>query len=133
MTYEFHFNDFIFITDKRMYTFHDKKSDKKRDEIITKFSALRFFCKTHDKYYDVISSTVQLIDLITILNSFYNNKLDTEEIYDLNVFIAKVVSKDKKIYLSILFKNYENSLFLNKFEAGSLHAKFQKYLNQCKY
>lgn len=132
MRYSYEFNDFIFKLDKSIEIFKDKDTRKERDEIIVKFSSLEFLCKTENKHYRVIKNVFQMIDLTTILNSFSNNKLDVDKLYNLDVFIAKIVTKEKKVYLSITFKNYQESLYLDKFEASALSSKFQKLLSQCK-
>jgi len=103
-----------------------------RSRDFTVFSHLNFREERDGKYYSVISDVFVFIDFVEVLKAFSGNKLNTEKEYNLsNKFTAKITQKDKNIYLKIHFKNYSNSLFLDKFECSSLAAKFSKILQKC--
>jgi len=142
----FYIDDFIVYTNKKAETLGEqiivptsirsgKPSkyewrDKTRD--FTAFNSLSFLEKEEKKYYYVISDVFVFIDLIEVLKAFSGNKLNTEKEYNLsNKFTAKIAQKDGDITLKIHFKNYSNSLYLDKFECSSLAAKFSKILQKC--
>ena len=93
------------------------------------FASLNY--KENEEYYYVIKNIFNFIDLIEILKAFSANKLDTEMLYELGSFTANFTQKNGKHYVKILFKNFSNALYCNKFEASALAAKFQKVLSRC--
>ena len=107
-----------------------KETHKVRE--FTVFDGLNFKEESDKKFYRVIDDIFDFIDLIEILKAFTGNKLDIEKTYNPNnKFTAKIVQKNQKISLSIHFTNYSNKLYLDKFEANSLSAKFSKILSRC--
>ena len=105
---------------------------KHKTKEITVFSLLSLFENKEQKYYRVLNDIFVFIDLIEVLKAHNGNKLDTEKEYNFsNVFTAKISRKDGNFTLKIHFKNYSNSLFLDKFECSSLAAKFSKILQRC--
>ena len=98
----------------------------------TVFNGLNFKEEQDGKFYRVINDLFDFIDLIEVLKAFTGNKLDTDKTYKISDrFTAKIVQKNQKIYLSIHFTNYSNKLYLDKFKASSLSAKFSKILSRC--
>ena len=143
---EFKIGDFIVYTNKKVEEFGDqiavptklrngKPSDyrweyKTRD--LTVFYRLNLLEKKDGKYYGVIHDLFDFIDLIEVLKAFNGNKLNTEKEYNISdKFTAEIVQQDGNITLKIHFKNYSNSLYLDKFECSSLAAKFSKILQKC--
>jgi len=103
-----------------------------RTREFTVFSHLSFLEKEDGKYYSVISDLFVFIDLVEVLKACSAKKLQQEKEYSFSdKFTAKITQKDKNIYLKIHFKNYSNSLYLDKFECSSLAAKFSKILQKC--
>jgi len=114
------------------YSSKPKMGWKYKTKEITIFDSLAFKNKADKKYYVVISDIFVFIDLVEILKAFNGNKLNTEKEYKISdKFTAKTAQKNGDMYLKIRFKNYSNSLFLDKFECSSLAAKFSKILNRC--
>ena len=103
-----------------------------RTRDFTVFSHLNFREERDGKYYSVITDIFVFIDLVEVLKAFSGNKLNIKKEYNLsNKFTAKITQKDGNITLKIHFKNYSNSLYLDKFECSSLAAKFSKILQKC--
>ena len=143
----FKFNDFIIQVESKITETNEKviapiglekysskpiMGWKYRTREITIFDSLAFKNKGDKKYYAVISDIFVFIELIEILKAFNGNKLNISKEYNISgKFTAKTTQKDSEIFLKIHFKNYSNSLFLDKFECSSLAAKFTKILNRC--
>jgi hypothetical protein len=107
-----------------------KSQQKKRDFVI--FEKLQFLEFNKRKFYTVFSDLFVFIDLIEVMKAFNGNKLNTEKKYDFSDnFTARIAQKEGNITLEIHFKNYSNSLYLDKFECSSLSAKFSKILSRC--
>lgn len=143
----FEIDDFIVSTDSKIVELseqiivpiklsYNKKPEefaiKNKTKEITVFSNLYFFEKEEEAYYSVITDMFVFIDLVEILKAFSSNKLDTKKEYNLSDrFTAKIAQKNGNISLKIHFKNYSNSLYLDKFESSSLAAKFTKIIQRC--
>lgn len=103
---------------------------KTRD--VNVFWGLSLLEKKDGKYYQVIDDLFDFIDLVEILRAFNGNKLDTKKIYQISdKFTAQTAQKNGSMSLSIHFKNYSYTLYLDKFECSSLAAKFTKILQRC--
>ena len=143
----FKIDDFVVKTDTKIIELNEKiiaptkvSYNKKPEDYevkfktkeITIFDSLLYIEKEDKKYYSVIQDTFVFIDLIEILKAFSNNKLNTKIEYNLSdKFTAKIAQKDGDITLKIHFKNFSNSLYLDKFKCSSLSAKFTKILQRC--
>jgi len=140
-------DDFIIITDTKIIELDEKiitptkvsynnkpenYISKHKTKEITVFESLFFFEDENKKHYIVISDLFVFIDLVEILRAFNGNKLNTEKEYNLSdKFTAKIAQHKRDITLKIHFKNFSNSLYLDKFECSSLAAKFSKILQRC--
>lgn len=144
----FKIDDFIVITDIEIVelseemvvpTEVDKYTKKpsgyvlrKKTKEITVFKSISYFDFDDKKYYLVIQDIFVFIDLIEVLKSFVSNKLNLQKEYNLSdKFTAKIAQKNGDITLKIHFKNFSNSLYMDKFECSSLAAKFSKILQRC--
>jgi len=106
------------------------KVNKTRE--ITVFNHISFYEQADETYYSVIDDVFIFIDFVEILKAFSNKKLDTNREYKIaDAFTAQTAQSSGEIYLKIDFKNFSNSLFLDKFECSSFAAKFSKILQRC--
>ncbi len=105
--------------------------EKQKTKEIIIFKQLNFMDSTENKYYRVLDDIFNFIDFIEIIKSFIGNKLEALELYKFEKFEVNVANKNKKVYLKIHFKNYAESLFLEKYQASTLAAKFSKILQRC--
>lgn len=151
---QFKIDDFIVRTDTEIIQLEEKiitptklSYNKKPEEYkiknktkeITVFHHLSYLEKNDKKYYSVISDLFVFIDLIEVLKAFNSNKLNTNKKYNLSDKFTAEIAQDKRdiaqdkrdINLKIHFKNYSNSLYLDKFECSSLASKFSKILSRC--
>ncbi len=141
------FNDFIVKIDSRIieldekiiapieldkYNHKPKMGWKNKTKEITIFGSLLFLENKDKKYYQVISDIFVFIDLIEVLKGYGGKRLEPKKEYNFSdKFTAKTVQKNGETFLKIHFKNYSNSLYLDKFECSSLAAKFSKILQRC--
>ena len=110
------FNNFTIYTD---YISVNKKE-------INVFLALDFFEE------EILDDVFELIEFVEFLKLFASNRLDTSVRYLLfDKIAANVATKEGKIKLKLYFADLDKTIFLDKFAASSLAAKFAKVLQRC--
>ena len=90
---------------------------------------IQIFKSLYYRSKKIVITVFDFIDFIELLKAFNSNKLNSEKTYKFSTYDAKVVSKEKIFYLCLIIPG-EKKLYLDKFEASSLAAKFGKILQK---
>lgn len=92
------------------------------------------FSKLLFKDEEFIDDWTSLITFLCILESFCKNLLSKDTEYGPGKYIAKLVSKNHKIFLQFtgVYKDPEYTLYLEKVEVMILYSKLKKVFNECR-
>ena len=97
------------------------------------FNKKRYFYKLESlKYFNNIltSDLLEVIAFVNCLNGYASNKFDIDKSYEFESFTCKLVSQNKKIYLSIKFLNENEIFFYDKLEATVIAAQINKIISK---
>ena len=135
---KFNFNDFTVIAKQKNKIYSDEKiaipteikNGKPHNyEIKHKTKTYSIFTSVIYKNDVFIDDIFDFIDLVEILKAFSSNKLNPDKKYKFNNFDAKLTKQKNVFYLHFEIKE-EHKLYLDKFEATALAAKFSKILQK---
>ena len=95
------------------------------------FNKKRHFYKLESFNYFTNILTSDLLDVIAFvncLNGYASNKFDIDNSYEFESFTCKLVSQNKKIYLSIKFFSENEIFYFDKVEATVIAAQINKII-----
>ena len=76
------------------------------------------------------SDLLEVIAFVNCLNGYASNKFDIDKSYEFESFSCKLVSQNKKIYLSIKFFSENEIFFFDKVEATVIAAQINKIISK---
>ena len=97
------------------------------------FNKKRHFYKLESfNYFNNIltSDLLEVIAFVNCLIAFNGNKFDIDKSYEFESFSCKLVSQNKKIYLSIKFFSENEIFFFDKVEATVIAAQINKIISK---
>ena len=97
------------------------------------FNKKRHFYKLESfNYFNNIltSDLLEVIAFVNCLIAFNSNKFDIDKSYEFESFSCKLVSKNKKIYLSIKFFGENEIFYYDKLEATVIAAQINKIISK---
>ena len=74
------------------------------------------------------SDLLEVIAFVNCLNGYASNKFDIDKSYEFESFTCKLVSQNKKIYLSIKFFSENEIFYFDKLEATVIAAQINKII-----
>ena len=95
------------------------------------FNKKRHFYKLESfNYFNNIltSDLLEVIAFVNCLNGYASNKFDIDKSYEFESFTCKLVSQNKKIYLSIKFFSENEIFYFDKLEATVIAAQISKII-----
>ena len=97
------------------------------------FNKKRHFYKLESfNYFNNIltSDLLEVIAFVNCLNGYASNKFDIDKSYEFESFTCKLVSQNKKIYLSIKFFSENKIFYFDKLEATVIAAQINKIISK---
>ena len=97
------------------------------------FNKKRHFYKLESfNYFNNIltSDLLEVIAFVNCLNGYASNKFDIDKSYEFESFTCKLVSQNKKIYLSIKFFSENEIFYFDKLEATVIAAQINKIISK---
>ena len=97
------------------------------------FNKKRHFYKLESfNYFNNIltSDLLEVIAFVNCLNGYASNKFDIDKSYEFESFTCKLVSQNKKIYLSIKFFSGNEIFYFDKLEATVIAAQINKIISK---
>ncbi len=76
------------------------------------------------------SDLLEVIAFVNCLNGYASNKFDIDKSYEFESFTCKLVSQNKKIYLSIKFFSENEIFYFDKLEATVIAAQINKIISK---